>query len=191
MAPAPTTRIRMGLSLLFLAVVLAKARTHYPDCILSGKLEPQLVTAQPSVVMGPGFRQDDIRDDGSICPSYENHFPETISSTSRNCSFPKNISLPTKKVGEPNAPRATASSVFLINLPFTSGSPARVNSFCASRPEDAGALAAISGSSIFFGSRHMWWKAASTYVSNPPSSCAAIAARIRFSVLTGKKGFQA
>src|SRR5207253_1190823 len=34
------------------------------------------------------------------------YFPETISSTSRNCSLPKNISLPTKKVGEPNAPRS-------------------------------------------------------------------------------------
>src|SRR3954451_22695478 len=156
MAPAPTTRIRMGLSLLLvLFVVLAKARTHYPDCLLSEKPEPQPIAKRDSMVMGPGFRQDHVGDDGSIRPSYENHFPDTISSPSRNCSLPKNISSPTKKVGEPNAPRATASSVFLISLPFTSGSPARVNSFCASTPEDASAFAAISGSSIFFGSRHM------------------------------------
>src|SRR4051812_17205915 len=156
MAPAPTTRIRMGLSLLLvLFVVLAKARTHYPGCLLSDKSEPQPIAKRDSMVMGPGFRQDDVEEIARFPLLRENHFPETISSTSRNCSLPKNISLPTKKVGEPNAPRATASSVFLISLPFTSGSPARVNSFCASRPEDASALAAISGSSIFFGSRHM------------------------------------
>ena len=42
--------------------------------------------------------------------------PETISSTSRNCSLPKNISLPTKKVGEPNAPRSTADLRVLDQL---------------------------------------------------------------------------
>jgi len=35
--------------------------------------------------------------------------------------LPKNISLPTKKVGEPNAPRSTAAWVFSISFAFTSG----------------------------------------------------------------------
>ena len=43
------------------------------------------------------------------------------SSTSRNRSFPKNISSPTKIVGEPKAPRLTAASVFCFSLCFTSG----------------------------------------------------------------------
>jgi NAD(P)-dependent dehydrogenase (short-subunit alcohol dehydrogenase family) len=103
---------------------------------------------------------------------------------------PKNISLPTKKVGEPNAPRSTADWVFSRSLAFTSPSCARVKSLAASRPDEFSAFAAISGSSIFFGSRHIWWNAASTYLSNTPSNCAAMAARIRFSVLTGKNGFQ-
>src|SRR5258705_219900 len=117
-----------------------------------------------------------------------NHFPETSSSTSRNCSFPKNISLPTKKVGEPNAPRSTAACVFSISFALTSGSCARANSLAASRPEPASALSATSGSSIFFGSTHMWWNAASTYFSNTPSNCAATAAPIKLRVLTGKNG---
>ena len=57
------------------------------------------------------------------------YFPDAISSTSRNCSLPKNISLPTKKVGEPNAPRSTADCVFSISFAFTSGSCARASSF--------------------------------------------------------------
>ena len=57
------------------------------------------------------------------------YFPEINSSTSRNCSLPKNISLPTKKVGEPNAPRSTAACVFSISLALTSGSCARANNF--------------------------------------------------------------
>src|SRR6266403_288223 len=118
-----------------------------------------------------------------------NHFPETSSSTSRNCSVPKNISLPTKKVGEPNAPRSTAACVFSISFALTSGSCARANSLAASRPEPASALSAPSGSSIFFGSTHMWWNAASTYFSNTLSNCAATAARIKLRVLTGKNGF--
>src|SRR5258705_12154890 len=117
------------------------------------------------------------------------YLPETSSSTSRNCSLPKNISLPTKKVGEPNAPRSTASWVFVISFAFTSGAWARANSFAASRPDAAKAFMATSGSSIFFGSPHMWWNAASTYFSNTPSNCAATAARIRLRVLTGKNGF--
>src|SRR3954469_13212335 len=117
------------------------------------------------------------------------YLPETSSSTSRSCSLPKNISLPTKKVGEPNAPRSTADWVFSISFALTSGSCARANSFAASRPEADKAFAATSGSSIFFGSTHMWWKAASTYFSNTPSNCAATAARMMFSVLTGKNGF--
>ena len=55
--------------------------------------------------------------------------PETISSTSRNCSLPKNISLPTKKVGEPNAPRSTADWRVLDQLRLDLGSCARANSF--------------------------------------------------------------
>jgi hypothetical protein len=69
--------------------------------------------------------------------------------------LPKNISLPTKNVGEPNAPRSTASCVFSISLAFTSASCERASSFAASRPDEASALAATSGSSIFFGSTHM------------------------------------
>src|SRR5882672_11186170 len=83
------------------------------------------------------------------------HPPATSSSTSRNCSLPKNISLPTKKVGEPKAPRSTAACVFSISFALTSGSCARANSFAASRPEAVNALIATSGSSIFFGSTHM------------------------------------
>src|SRR5258708_37794095 len=84
-----------------------------------------------------------------------NYFPETSSSTSRSCSLPKNISLPTKKVGEPNAPRSTAACVFSISLALTSPSCARANSFAASSPDAAKAFSATSGSSIFFGSPHM------------------------------------
>ena len=83
------------------------------------------------------------------------YFPETISSTSRNCSLPKNISLPTKKVGEPKAPRSTAELVFSISLALTSASCARANSLAASRPDDVNAYIATSGSSIFLGSTHM------------------------------------
>ena len=46
------------------------------------------------------------------------------SSTSRNRSLPKKISLPTKKVGPPNAPRATDSWVFFNSRSLTSGSAA-------------------------------------------------------------------
>src|SRR5712691_11570513 len=83
------------------------------------------------------------------------YLPETSSSTSRSCSLPKNISLPTKKVGEPKAPRSTAACVFSISFALTSGFWARANSLAASRPEAANALIATSGSSIFFGSAHM------------------------------------
>src|SRR5262245_128373 len=40
-------------------VVLAKARTHYPECELLRELWPQSRSQPSSVVMGPGFRQDD------------------------------------------------------------------------------------------------------------------------------------
>ena len=52
--------------------------------------------------------------------SFGDYLPETSSSTSRNCSLPKNISLPTKKVGEPKAPRSTAACVFKISFALTS-----------------------------------------------------------------------
>ena len=57
------------------------------------------------------------------------------SSTSRNRSLPKYNSVPTKKLGEPNTPRATASSTLAISCCFTSGCwvPARIAS--ASRPD--------------------------------------------------------
>src|SRR6202790_5754707 len=41
------------------------------------------------------------------------------SSTSRSWSLPKNISLPTKNVGEPKLPRATASAVLSISFFLT------------------------------------------------------------------------
>src|SRR5262249_40281247 len=44
------------------------------------------------------------------------------SSTSPSRSLPKNISSPTKKVGEPKVPRATEPSVFLSSRSFTAGS---------------------------------------------------------------------
>ena len=56
---------------------------------------------------------------------------------------------------EPKAPRSTAAWVFSISLAFTSASWARARSFAPSRPEEVSAVAATSGSSIFFGSRHM------------------------------------
>src|ERR1700728_1052043 len=67
----------------------------------------------------------------------------------------KNISWPTKKVGEPNAPRSTADCVFSISFALTSGSCARANSLAASRPDAVRAFTATSGSSIFLGSAHM------------------------------------
>ena len=39
---------------------------------------------------------------------------------------------------------------------------ARASSFAPSRPDEVSALAATSRSSIFFGSTHIWWNAAST-----------------------------
>src|SRR5262249_27857035 len=47
------------------------------------------------------------------------------SSTSGSPSLPKNISLPTKKVGDPNAPRSTASCVSSIRRSLTSRCCAR------------------------------------------------------------------
>src|ERR1700730_15593825 len=47
------------------------------------------------------------------------------SSTSRSWSLPKNISLPTKNVGEPKLPRATASAVLSISFFLTSSCWAR------------------------------------------------------------------
>ena len=49
-------------------------------------------------------------------------------------SFPKNISWPTKTVGLPNTPRATASSVDMTSAAFTSGSPMCSKKACVGRP---------------------------------------------------------
>ena len=79
----------------------------------------------------------------------------TSSSTSRNCSLPKNISLPTKKVGEPKAPRSTADWVFSISFVLTSASWERANSFFGVETGGGERAGATAGSSIFFGSAHM------------------------------------
>ena len=77
------------------------------------------------------------------------------SSTSRSWSLPKNISSLTKKVGEPNAPRLTASSVSCISRLFTSGSCPFAAILAASMPDALSAAIITSGSSIFLGSSHM------------------------------------
>src|SRR5207237_7135503 len=85
---------------------------------------------------------------GRVCSTID-------SSTSRSWSLPKNISLPTKKVGEPNSPRATASLVLSISFFLTSSCCARAIRRSISMPDDAKALRKTSGSSIFFGASHM------------------------------------
>ena len=50
--------------------------------------------------------------------------------------MPKNISVPTKKVGEPNAPRLTASVVKSISLFLTSSCCARAISRSISMPDE-------------------------------------------------------
>ena len=77
------------------------------------------------------------------------------SSTSRSWSLPKNISFPTKKVGEPNAPRLTASVVRSINPFLTSSCCARAINRSISMPEEMNAFRKVSRSSIFFGSSHI------------------------------------
>src|SRR5439155_13500911 len=79
-------------------------------------------------------------------PHHEaHHLPNIISSTSRSCSLPKKISSPTKKVGEPNAPRSTAFWVVSSSRALTSGSCARASSFAPSRPDEVSAAIATSG----------------------------------------------
>src|ERR1039457_632890 len=46
----------------------------------------------------------------------------SASATKSSRSCPQNISPPTKNVGAPNTPRATASSVLFLSCSFTAGS---------------------------------------------------------------------
>src|SRR5438046_1131143 len=147
MAPAPTTRIRMDQLPLVIGLGGARiARTEW-RVENSGLFYPQLFAIRHSPFASLPLLAKQSNRGG--------YLPATISSTSRSCSLPKNISLPTKNVGEPNAPRSTADWVFSISLVFTSASCERASSLAASRPDEASALAATSGSSIFFGSTHM------------------------------------
>src|SRR5208282_2442845 len=77
------------------------------------------------------------------------------SSTCPSRSLPKNISLPTKKVGMPNTPRATAAAVLSTSFCLTGSLCAAAMRLAESRPASSMARAKTAGSSSLRPSSHM------------------------------------
>src|SRR5437764_11267264 len=101
MAPAPTTRIRMDqLPLVYWSWRRASSEWRVENI---GLFYPQLFAIRHSPFASLPLLAKQSNRDG--------YLPATISSTSRSCSLPKNISLPTKNVREPNPPPSTADWV--------------------------------------------------------------------------------
>lgn len=90
----------------------------------------------------------------------------SASRTKSSRSWPKNIALPTKQVGAPKTPRATASSVLATRRALTSGSATSALKPSAVSPRRAGSgasRAAISAlSPRLRGFTHIAWNTAST-----------------------------
>ena len=84
-------------------------------------------------------------------------------------SLPKNISSPTKKVGAPKAPRATAVSVLVFRRSLACGLSARASSSSGSKPALASTAARTSGSPMFLRLFHMASNRVSTRCGNGSS----------------------